>query len=107
MIEIAPKEYEFEMKSYDEAKLFCFSLNVDGKVGWRLPTKDELKVIYERDNDFLLKTSAGYPPFYLSSSVHVIDGTYLLSFGDGSGDYFHEAWLFDFLVRPVRDLKDD
>lgn len=28
-------------KSYDEAIMFCFSLDIDGKKGWRLPTRSE------------------------------------------------------------------
>ena len=104
MIEIAPKEFEFETKRYDEAKLYCFSLSIDGKVGWRLPTKEELDSIYESDNDFSDKTSTGNAPFYVTSS-ECSEGTYLRSFRDGSGDYFKYPWLYAFIVRPVRDLK--
>lgn len=106
MIEIAPREFEFETKRYDEAKLYCFSLSIDGKVGWRLPTREELDAIYESHNDFSDKTSTGNPPFYVSSSS-CSEGTYLRSFRDGSGDYFKYPWLYAFIVRPVRDLKDD
>lgn len=38
-IEIGPVS-ESRM-SYDEAILYCFSLNIDGKIGWRMPTKSE------------------------------------------------------------------
>jgi len=41
-IEIAPEEYRKYELTWDEAKMYCFSLNIDGKVGWRLPTIDEL-----------------------------------------------------------------
>lgn len=51
--EIAPKSTEIEA-NWDDARLYCFSLNIDGKVGWRLPTKDELKEIYESENDYEL-----------------------------------------------------
>lgn len=106
MIEIAPREFEFETKSYDDAKLYCFSLNIDGKVGWRLPTREELDSIYESDNDFSHQTSTGYAPFYVTSSA-CSEGTYLRSFRDGSGDYFKYPWLYAFIVRPVRDLNAD
>lgn len=39
-IEIAPKEYHIEC-SLPEAILYCFTLNIDGKIGWRLPTDEE------------------------------------------------------------------
>lgn len=27
--------------SYNDAMLYCFSLNIDGKIGWRMPTESE------------------------------------------------------------------
>jgi hypothetical protein len=35
-IEIAPLEY-YIVCFYDEAMLYCFQLEIDGKRGWRLP----------------------------------------------------------------------
>lgn len=26
---------------WDTARFYCFALNIDGKIGWRLPTKEE------------------------------------------------------------------
>jgi hypothetical protein len=49
--EIAPKETEDYLK-WDDAKLYCFSLNVDGKTGWRIPTVRELREIDGISNDF-------------------------------------------------------
>lgn len=37
--EIAPKSSH--QMSYDNAILYCFSLNIDGKIGWRMPTLNE------------------------------------------------------------------
>ena len=42
MIEIAPKSAEIK-SNWADARLYCFALNIDGKIGWRLPTKKELK----------------------------------------------------------------
>ena len=49
--EIAPKETEIRL-NWDDARLYCFSLDIEGKTGWRLPTKEELNEIYESENDF-------------------------------------------------------
>jgi hypothetical protein len=38
--EIAPKKYHIEC-SYNEALLYCFQLEIDGKKGWQLPTRRE------------------------------------------------------------------
>ena len=48
--EIAPKSTEIEA-NWDDARLYCFSLNIDSKVGWRLPTIEELITIYQSKND--------------------------------------------------------
>jgi formylglycine-generating enzyme required for sulfatase activity len=40
MIEVAPEEYWIK-STYEDAKFYCFSLNIDGKSGWRLPTREE------------------------------------------------------------------
>ena len=40
MIEIAPEEYHKDL-TIDEAIMYCFSLNIDGKIGWRLPSTGE------------------------------------------------------------------
>ena len=40
--EVAPIEYRV-MLTHEEAILYCFSLNINGKVGWRLPTRDEIE----------------------------------------------------------------
>jgi hypothetical protein len=39
MIEIGEMS-KFRM-TYEEAVMYCFSLNINGKIGWRLPTIEE------------------------------------------------------------------
>jgi hypothetical protein len=49
--QIAPKSTEIQTNWFD-ARFYCFSLNVNGKSGWRLPNIDELNEIYLSENDF-------------------------------------------------------
>jgi hypothetical protein len=39
-VELAPQSY-IKATSLEEAQMYCFSLNIDGKVGWRFPTPEE------------------------------------------------------------------
>ena len=70
--------------SYEDAKLYCFSLNVDGKTGWRLPTKEEceqlkrLWIFYSRiwidQPDTVYDFSMGMPvnSYKEISNVHLV-----------------------------------
>jgi hypothetical protein len=94
--EIAPKETEIKANWYD-ARLYCFSLNIDGKVGWRLPTKEELNEIHESKNDF-------EKYWYWSSTELTGDRVW--------GQYFHNGRQYtsnknygDTYVRAIRDLS--
>lgn len=74
--EVAPIEYQIRV-THTEAILYCFSLNIDGKTGWRLPTFEEIG-------------AAGL--FYGTFSLHY-------------SNYEYE-WKPDWVcqVRPVRDI---
>jgi hypothetical protein len=65
--EIAPKSTETYLK-WDDARLYCFALNIDGKTGWRLPTINELVEIYYTQHNLRLDN-------YWSSTV-ACDDTY-------------------------------
>ena len=78
MIEQAPKEYEAEL-TWNEAIFYCFSLNIEGDVGWRLPTYDEIRII------------VGYT------------NTWKYWYGEVRDDSETKKYR----VIPVRDLKDD
>lgn len=86
MIELAPEEYWKEL-SLDEAVMYCFTLTVNGKIGWRLPTKDDSKTILKR---FRKK----YPAVSWWESYDF----------DNKDDCWHNDI---FTTIPVRDLKDD
>jgi hypothetical protein len=42
--EIAPPEY-FKKLTLSDSQLYCFSLNIEAKTGWRLPTNEEYEDI--------------------------------------------------------------
>lgn len=96
--EIAPKTSEIQANWYD-AKLYCFSLNIDGKIGWRLPTKEELTVIYESQND--LVGNGYWSSTECDGNDAWVQGMRYGHQANGSkncGGYY---------VRAIRDLKDN
>ena len=93
--EIAPKETEIK-SNWDDARLYCFFLNIDGKIGWQLPTKEELNEIYKLENDFEKK-------WYWSSTVEDGAGAWFQNFYDGS-QYTTTKYYGSSYVRAVRDL---
>lgn len=104
-----------EAVPWDEAVNYCESVNIGGKKGWRLPTRDELISV--------LDTSQSAPalpdghPFIMSVDFQVHDPSYWTS-TDYEGDN-KSAWiiainsgkamdsnkLFDIHVWPVRDAE--
>lgn len=95
--EIAPKETEIQA-TWDDARLYCFSLNIDGKTGWRLPTKEELNEIYQTKNDFEISWYWASTEFD-TGSAWTYTFTNGLRYEDYKDNYNH--------VRAIRDLKDD
>jgi hypothetical protein len=75
MIEIAPEVY-WKKLNYYEAIMYCFSLNIDGKIGWRLPNSVE----YE------LTEKTGW----VVEDLHTFPNTFKLR--------------VQFLTTPVRDI---
>jgi hypothetical protein len=96
--EIAPKSTEIEA-NWEDAKLYCFSLKVDGKVGWRLPTREELNAIYQSESDF-------EKSYYWSSTELNGYHAWTQYFGDGGRSYNGKDYG-GFYVRAIRDLKDN
>ena len=48
-LEVAPDNYRPEL-TWQEAKMYCFSLNIDGTIGWRLPTSFEWNTLTIQDS---------------------------------------------------------
>lgn len=101
--EVAPKSTEV-LATLEEARMYCFSLDIDGKVGWRLPTKYELIQTYRRPNNFEKE-------WYLSSTVFHKDSIWMVPFYDDAFGGRADVTMIDDMVpvyvRAVRDLKDN
>ena len=95
--EIAPKSTEIQANWYD-AKLYCFTLNIDGRVGWRLPTKEELSEIYQSENDFVCT-------FYWSSTESSDDSAWLQIMSSGYQTSYYKTGGYAY-VRAVRDINE-
>ena len=65
-LEIAPKSTE-KYLSWDDAVEYCKNLVVDGKTGWRLPTKTELNQMY-KNKDSMSFGEEFDPTWYCSAS---------------------------------------
>lgn len=50
-VELAPDIY-IKKTALDEAQMYCFSLNIDGKIGWRFPTPEECYLFNLRHVDY-------------------------------------------------------
>lgn len=81
-IEVAPKAYWVET-TVDNIPLYLFSLNIDGKTDWRLPTREEFNQSPEI-------------PYFAPHQTGF--------------NHMRESGLYNNLslrIVPVRDLKDD
>lgn len=94
--EIAPKSVEIKA-NWADARLYCFSLNIDGKIGWRLPTKKELDT-FDKDEHELEDL------YYWSGQSRTDISTWVQKF-NGYRHQFATHIESPNWVRPVRDLK--
>ena len=53
MIEVSQKEY-WKFLDYQGAILYCSLLVIDGKNDWRLPLKDEVKLISKPEKPYVI-----------------------------------------------------
>jgi hypothetical protein len=93
-IEIAPTMIA---ANWDDARLYCFSLNVDGKTGWRLPTRLELLEIYQSGRYVRLDD------WCWSATEYNDVGAWVKLFGNGRDDVRLKETSHG-LVMAVRDL---
>jgi formylglycine-generating enzyme required for sulfatase activity len=96
--EIAPQSTERQLK-WNDAKMYCFSLTIDGKTGWRLPTIEELEEISQSENKLLRS-------YYWSSEVYDDRRAWLLDVMN-LNKYRFQRDDGHFFCRAVRDLKDN
>lgn len=80
MIKLAPEEYWVKC-TFQEIKLYLFTLNIDGKVDWRLPTDVEI--------EFNPKLGSWW------TTEDLLDA------------HWYSTVKPTYLLIPVRDLKDD
>jgi formylglycine-generating enzyme required for sulfatase activity len=88
---IAAKAFEVKTDWYSAVK-HCNALGA----GWRLPTSDELDLIYTTENDF----NKGY---YWSSTESSFMIAMTVSMKTGQRD-FEDKWQINILARAVRDI---
>lgn len=105
-IEIAPEQY-CKMMNWNDAKLYAFSLNIDGRIGWRLPSDEEMGILL-RDNprfnvQFLSYWVTVTRPYKVNNPVK----EYVV-FKTDSGNHFETRGIEKVQYTTlVRDLKDD
>ena len=98
-IEISDKKYERELNWHD-AHLYCSVLSIDNKNDWRLPTLEELREIYNSDNNFV---DAGYDSGYWSSTEENDYYAWFARMLNGNRVSGHKLRC-NFYVRPVRTI---
>jgi hypothetical protein len=95
-IEIAPIKYQKAL-SWCDATLYCFSLNIDGKIGWRLPTVKEERWL---ERQCIPSSDA----WYWTADVQC-DSVVCYNWHSELGAHIQKEHNYCY-ARPVRDLKD-
>lgn len=94
--EIAPKSVEVKL-NWTDARFYCFSLNIDGKTGWRLPSKKEL-------DTFDMDTHQLENGYYWSGQSNSDISSWVQKFNGYRHQCAGHVLCLNW-VRPVRDLK--
>lgn len=107
MIELAPQSTDVIL-NWKDANLYCFLLNIDGKLGWRLPTLDEMMDIGEVvDSSLILPAAYWTSNQFVSSTVQPPEDIeqyciYLAPLREWSAWYVSKSKSCR--VRAVRDI---
>lgn len=76
-LEVAPVESWRGDLPFEEAKLYCFSLNINGKIGWRLPTVYECEIIRKQSSPNLASALKHQNWVYTSTEPFYDDENYV------------------------------
>ena len=107
-IMVQKKDINATKLDYDEVEMLCKNSTVGGFVDWRIPTIDELAILYI-NKDFIGGFKDDDPDDYYWSSSNIVNNTYLiLRFIDGSqstssGYYEHPSINYARLVRTITE----
>jgi hypothetical protein len=99
MIEVSPKEYQKSM-AWSDARVYCFTLDIDGKVGWRLPTIKELIKLHNgltKSNKYNLPRD-----YHWSGELRHSDTAWVVDLHTSAS--VTKYVTREFWVRPVRDI---
>jgi hypothetical protein len=102
-IEIAPRNKWLTDTKFDEARMYCLFLEIDGKQGWRLPTDEEADMlvnIVDPDNDFEHPT---VPPELKEFNEYWFDDDWGF-WTQGDIDGYYSDLSNELVLIPVRDL---
>lgn len=99
-IEIAPRSFWLNESKYDQGKLHCFFLEIDGKRGWRLPNVIEANHLV----DAIEISKSEIPADLIEFSEYWIEpGS--LGFWTIEDQDVTESLCDDFTVIPVRYIE--
>jgi hypothetical protein len=96
-IEMAPKQYEKEL-AWDTGTMYCFSLDINGKTGWRLPTISDVQDLW-----FHYDASEIDGIYWTNQTTPGEDFAWAVD-SDGIDATGYDKYMAKLMVRPVRDI---
>ena len=99
-LEVAQNDFPNRMQ-WKDAKKACADLGN----GWRLPTKDELDLLYQYKDDIGNMKEEEYEQYYWSSTSYNKYYAWFQDFINGYQFYLLYSKSFFHAVRAVRDIK--